>query len=165
MRVMWPHQEFWSLQRRARRLSEAMTSLRYLMVACVPVSLRIFGERLFIAWANLIIGRAQKQVYLSVWGRKQVKLKSSRKRNPRGLSLVYRINYWATLLESALTELTGLFFINKKKKRLTQWLNSFIICCKTKHVSHLWDRGFRRKKPVWSCVEYFDRAFRLFRRN
>ena len=65
-----------------------MTSLRYLMVASVEVPLGKFGERLFIAWANLIIGRAQKQVYLSVWGQKQVKLKSSRKRNPRALSLV-----------------------------------------------------------------------------
>ena len=65
-----------------------MTSLRYLMVACVQVPLRIFGERLSIAWANLIIGRAQIQVYLSVWGQKQVELKSSRKRNPRALSLV-----------------------------------------------------------------------------
>ena len=84
-RYMLPHQECWSLQRGARRLSEAMTSPRYLMVACVQVPLRIFGERLSVAWANLIIGRAQKQVYLSVWGQKQVELKSSRKRNPRAL--------------------------------------------------------------------------------
>ena len=70
-----------------------MTSLRYLMVACVEVPLRKFGERLFITWANLIIGRAQKQVYLPVWGQKQVKLKSSRKRNPRALSLVKKINH------------------------------------------------------------------------
>ena len=45
-----------------------MTSLRYLMVVYVQVPLRKFGERLSIAWANLILGRAQKQVYLSVWG-------------------------------------------------------------------------------------------------
>ena len=59
---MLPHQDCRSLQRGARRLSEAMTSLRYLMVACVQVPLRKFGERLSIARAILIIGRAQKQI-------------------------------------------------------------------------------------------------------